>query len=321
MSPAFAFSTSAEEVAAAFADEARGKNVLVTGTSLDGIGFETARVLAKHASLVIITGHNSHRLKLAEEAILKDVPNADVRPVMLDLSSLAAVRTAAAEINAYSEPLHILIHNAAAPITPLKLTVDNLDNQMATDHIGPFLLTKLLTPKILATRTADFTPRVVFVSSLGHWYSTGVNFNTLSRPDPVLYDGMDAYRQAKAANVLTALELTRRGKGQINAYSLDTGEIYTKLMRTETAIAALHKMGVLTAEGHPSDAWKWKTLAQGAATTLVAALDPALDGSPGAYLSDCVVANELIAAHCSDPANAERLWSMTEQIIGEPFQF
>ncbi|KAJ7611444.1 hypothetical protein DFH06DRAFT_1345633 [Mycena polygramma] len=321
MSPTFDFSTSAEKVAAEFVHEARGKNVLVTGTSLDGIGFETARVLAKHANLVIITGHNSHRLKLAEDAILKHVPNANIRVVILDLSSLAAVRIAAAEINAYSEHLHILIHNAAAPIAPLKLTADNLDNQMATDHIGPFLLTKLLAPKILATRTADFTPRVIFVSSLGHSYTTGVNFNTLSRPDPALYEGMDAYRQAKAANVLTAIELTRRAKGRINAYSLDPGEIYTKIMRTETAIAALHKMGVLTVDGQPSDAWKWKTLAQGAATTLVAALDPALNGTPGAYLSDCVVANELIAAHCSDPANAEKLWTMTEQIIGEPFGF
>ncbi|KAJ7675913.1 hypothetical protein DFH06DRAFT_977555 [Mycena polygramma] len=226
MSPTFSFSTSAEEVAAAFTDEARGKNVLVTGTSLDGIGFETARVLAKHANLVIITGHNPSRLKLAEKAIKKDVPTANIRPLILDLSSLTTVRKAAAEVNTYTEPVHILIHNAAAPIAPFKLTVDNLENQMATDHIGPFLLTKLLAPKLIATRTVHFTPRVVFVSSIGHGLGsvdTGVNFNTLGRSDPALYQAMEMYCEAKAANVLSAIELSKRAKGLINAYSLHPG--------------------------------------------------------------------------------------------------
>ncbi|KAJ7675912.1 hypothetical protein DFH06DRAFT_1318052 [Mycena polygramma] len=140
MPPTFSLSTSAEEVAATFTDEIRGNNV--TGTSLDGIGFETARVLAKRANLIIITGHNWSRLIC--DAIKKGVPTANIRPLMLDLSSLAAVRKAAAEVNALPEPLHILIHNAAAPMSSFKLTVDNLENQMATDHIGPFLFTKLL---------------------------------------------------------------------------------------------------------------------------------------------------------------------------------
>jgi NAD(P)-dependent dehydrogenase (short-subunit alcohol dehydrogenase family) len=100
--------------------------VLITGTSLNGIGFETARVLAKHANLVIITGHNSDRLKLssnlrfngihevvnarlklAEETIKKELPSANIRPLILDLSSLSSVRKAAAEVNALPEPLHV----------------------------------------------------------------------------------------------------------------------------------------------------------------------------------------------------------------------
>ncbi|KAJ6477102.1 NAD-P-binding protein [Mycena vitilis] len=317
MPPAFSFSTSAEEVAAAFANEIRGRNV--TGTSLGGIGFETARVLARHANLIIMTGHNSSRLKLAEDAIKKELPTATIRPLVLDLSSLVAVRRAAAEVNALSEPLHILIHNAAAPMSSFKLTVDHLENQMATDHIGPFLFTKLLAPKILAAHSVHFTPRVIFVSSVGHGLGTGVNFNTLGHPDPELYEGMEAYYQAKAANVLTGIELSRRAKGQINAYSLHPGAIYTKIMQTYAAIAGLHKLGYLTADGQPIDDSKFKTIAQGAATTLVAALDPALNETPGAYLCDCVMANELIAPHSSDPANADKLWNMTEQIIGEAF--
>ncbi|KAJ6584465.1 NAD-P-binding protein [Mycena capillaripes] len=320
--PVFSFNTTAEEVTTVFADEVRGKNVLITGTSLNGIGFETARVLAKHASLVIITGHNSDRLKLAEDAIKKEFPSANIRPLILDLASLAAVRKAAGEVNAYPEPLHIIIHNAAAAIGPFKLTVDNLESQVATDHIGPFLLTKLLASKILAARTEHYTPRVVFVSSVGHVHGNGVNFSTLGRPDPEIYHPLDAYSQAKSANVLSAIELSKRSKRQINAYSLHPGAIYTNIMQTEAAVPVLQQIGLLGPDGLPTeDNYAYKTIPQGAATTLVAALDPALNDTPGAYLTDCTVTNELIASPSSDPANAEKLWTLTEEIIGETFAF
>ncbi|KAJ6554928.1 hypothetical protein DFH09DRAFT_1318433 [Mycena vulgaris] len=320
--PIFSFTTTAEEVATAFAHEIKGKNVLLTGTSINGIGFETARAIAQHANLLIITGHNAERLKLAEEAIKKDLPSANIRPLILDLSSLAAIRKAAAEVNAYPEPLHVLIHNAAAPVGVFKLTIDNLERQMATDHIGPFLLTKLLSPKLLATRTADYTPRVVFVSSMGHGFGTGVNFNTFGKPEPAGYEPMEAYYQAKSANVLTAIELSKRSKGHINAYSLHPGTIYTNIMQREEGVAGLQALGALDADGLPLEGkFAFKTIPQGAATTMVAAFDPGLNDKPGAYLSDCTAANHLIAPPSSDPANAEKLWTLTESIIGETFSF
>ncbi|KAJ6554937.1 hypothetical protein DFH09DRAFT_1365914 [Mycena vulgaris] len=285
---------------------------------MNGIGFETARAIAQYANLLIITGHNAERLKLVEEAIKQEIPSANLRPLILDLSSLAAVRKAAAEVNAHPEPLHVLIHNAAAPIGPFKLTVDNLESQIATDHIGPFLLTKLLSPKLLATRTADYTPRVVFVSSIGHGRVTGVNFHT----EPAGYDPMQAYGQAKSANILTAIELSKRSKGQINAYSLHPGAIYTNIMLTEEAVAGLQAVGVLGPDGLPSEVkFAFKTIPQGAATTMVAAFDPGLNDKPGAYLDDCTAANHLIAPPSSDPANTEKLWTLTESIIGETFSF
>ncbi|KAJ7846882.1 hypothetical protein B0H14DRAFT_2510565 [Mycena olivaceomarginata] len=319
--PTFSFTTTAEEVATALANEIQGKNVLITGTSLNGIGFETARVLAKHANIVFITGHNSDRLKLAEETIRAEVPTAKLRPIILDLSSLAAVRKAAAEINGFPEPLHVLIHNAGATISHFKLTVDNLENQVATNHIGPFLLTKLLTPKILAARTELYTPRVVFISSIGHGMGTGVNFETLGRPDPTLYTPKDAYYQSKAANVLSAIELSKRSKGQIKSYSLHPGAIFTNIMQKEEGVTQMQEFGMLDADGQPISDRPWKTLGQGAATTLVAAFDPRINETPGAYLDNCIVANQLISSHCSDPANGERLWTLTEQIIGETFTF
>ncbi|KAJ6554929.1 hypothetical protein DFH09DRAFT_1493830 [Mycena vulgaris] len=341
MSPTFSFTMTAEEVATAFAHEIKGKNVLLTCTSMNGIGFETARAIAKHANLLIITGHNAERLKLAEEAIKQEIPSANLRPLILDLSSLAAVRKAAAGVNAYPEPLHVLIHSAAATIGAFKLTVDNLESQMATDHIGPFLLTKLLSPKLLATRTSDYTPRVVFVSSIGHGFGTGVNFNTFGKPEPAGYKPMEAYYQAKSANVLTAIELSKRSKGHINAYSLHPGAIYTNMvqheeavaglqalaiytniMNSEEAVASLQAIGFLGPNGLPlEDKYAFKTMSQGAATTMVAAFDPGLNDKSGAYLDDCTAANHLIAPPSSDAANAEKLWTLAETILGETFLF
>ncbi|KAK7039927.1 short-chain dehydrogenase/reductase family protein [Favolaschia claudopus] len=318
--PQFSFATTAEEVATAFASEIKGKNVLVTGTSLNGIGFETARVIAKYANLVIITGYNEERLKLSEDALKKDVPSANIRRLILDLSSLAAVRKAAAEVNTYSEAIHVLVHNAAAPLGPFKLTVDNLEKQIATAHIGPFLFTKLILSKILAAGSSSYVPRVVFVSSGAHAFGAGVNFDTIGKPNEEKYQALDAYTQGKSANILMGIELSKRSNGRINAYSLHPGVIYTNINQKEESIAVMQSFGVLGPDGKPStERFEWKTIPQGAASTVAAAFDPRLNDVPGAYLDDSTVANDAVAPHSSDPANGKKLWEVTEEIIGEKF--
>ncbi|KAJ7084513.1 hypothetical protein B0H15DRAFT_848014 [Mycena belliarum] len=318
--PTFSFSSTADEVADALAHEIRGKNVLITGTSLNGVGFDAARAMAKYANLVIITGYNAERLKLSQEAITKDVPSANIRCLSLDLSSFADVRRAAAEVNAYTEPLHVLIHNAAAGIGPLQLTADNLELQAATNHIGPFLLTKLLLEKVLAARAPSYTPRVVFVSALGHIFCDGVNWQTFGRPEQNGYQAFNTYFQTKSANILTAAELTRRAGGRLHAYSVHPGVIYTNMFVKDQSMDYLKAFGILGPDGKPNtEKYEWKTVAQGAATTVAAAFDPRVEDKPGSYLSDCVEANKDVAPHSSDPANAEKLWALTEELIGETF--
>ncbi|KAJ7239351.1 NAD-P-binding protein [Mycena rebaudengoi] len=286
--PTFGYSTTAEEVATIFSKEIRGKNVLITGTSLNSLGFETARVIAQHANLVIIAGYNSERLALSEKALKREVPSANIRCLRLDLSSLAAVRKAAAEVIAYREPLHVLIHNAAAVIGPFKLSADKLESQVATAFIGPFLLTKLLAKKIMATKTPWYTPRVVILTSYFHEYAQGIDLVDIQHPDRSKYDAFGAYNQAKSANVLFAAELSRR---------------------------------IIDAEGQPNRAFSsWKTIEQGAATTVVAAFDTRLEYKPGAYLNDCKEA-VIAGPNISDPDLPGALWAVAEKIIGEPFAF
>ncbi|KAJ7793774.1 NAD-P-binding protein [Mycena olivaceomarginata] len=321
-SPSFSYTTTAEEVATTFSDEIKGKNVLITGTSINGLGFEAARVLAKYAKLVVITGYNEERLKLSEDAIKKDVPNANIRRLILDLTSFASIRKAAEIVNANPEPLHVLINNAAASFAEFTLTEDGLETQLATDHVGPFLFTKLLTRKLLAAATPTYTPRVVFVSSEAHGMGTGIDFDALTNPDPEKYVKFNAYAQAKSANILTAIELSKRSKGRINAYSLHPGGIFTNIHEKENSVPVLQALGVLLPDGKPNSALgQWKTIPQGAATTVAAAFDPRLNDTPGAYLESSVVANDKVAAHSSDPATAEKLWTVTEKLIGESFAF
>ncbi|KAF8193886.1 NAD-P-binding protein [Mycena galopus ATCC 62051] len=323
--PIFSFSTTAEEVATTFADRISGKNVLVTGTSINGTGFEVARVIAKHANLVIITGYSAERLKLSEDAIKKENPSANIRCLALDLSSMAAVRAAAAEVNAYPEPLHILINNAAAVIGPFKLTVDGLESQMAINHVGHFLLTLLLAPKLLATKTSEFTPRVVFVASIGHAFCDGVDLEAIERPKAEGYDVGQAYFRSKAANILTARELTKRARGALEAYSVQPGSIYTNITFKEESRDFMQALGIIGADGKPvpedQSKFKFKTIPQGAATTLVAAFDSRLSDTPGVYLDDCVENNAGVAPHSSDPVMAQKLWTLTEKLVGEPFAF
>jgi len=320
MLPTFTFDTTADEVATVFSNEITGKNVLITGTSINGIGFEAAKAIAKYANLVIITGYSPERLKLSEEALKKEVPSANIRRLTLDLSSIDAVRKAAAEVNAYPEPIHVLINNAAAPIVPtFKLTVDNLENQFATNHVGHFLITNLLVPKLLAARTATYTPRVVFVSSTSHASGNGVNFAEIENPDPKTYTAFGTYNHTKSANILTAIEFSRRLKGKIIANSLHPGVIYTNIPRKEEIIPTMQEFGMLDADGKPNQALHWKTLPQGAATTVTAAFDTRFNDKPGAYLDD---SNEATPApHSSDPAIAEKLWTVTEKIVGQSFDY
>ncbi|KAJ7069250.1 hypothetical protein C8F01DRAFT_1245458 [Mycena amicta] len=323
--PIFGFSTTSDEVVDALSSEIAGKNVLITGTTLNTIGFDTARAIAKYAGLVTITGYNPERLQLSAEALRKQVPAGNVRTLQLDLSSLAAVRKAAEEVNAQPEPLHVLIHNAAHTNGKYSITADDIEVQMATDYFGPFLFTKLLLPKLRSSVSAseNCLPRVVIVASEVHAMGPGIGFAGLRKPVPGSEQEKNQflrYHEAKQAAVLMALELAKRGAGQLRAYSLHPGLIFTNAMTHEAVLPTMKAIGALKEDGQPNPDYRnWKTIPQGAATTIVAAFDPRLNDKSGSYLVDCIEANDQRAPECGDPANSGKLWKLTEEILGEKF--
>ncbi|KAF7341844.1 NAD(P)-binding protein [Mycena sanguinolenta] len=304
--PTFGLTSTAEEVASAFSGQIKGKNVLITGTSINGIGFEAARVLAIHgAGLIIITG-----LQLTEDALKKEAPSANIRQLVLNLSSLADVRKAAAEI---------LINNAASSARPFELTVDGFEHQIATAHLGHFLFTALILPKVLAAPSTPTLPRVLFTASGVH-VAAGVNLETLEHPNAETYQPALAYAQAKSANILTAGELARRGAGKLKAYSLTPGPVVTNFVTNEVAKETLIAGKVILEDGTPNPEKPWKTIPQGAAVILTAAFDPSLEDKSGSFIQDCVESNGAIAPHASDPVQAEKLWSLSEKLVGTKFE-
>ncbi|KAJ7935941.1 hypothetical protein B0H13DRAFT_1854054 [Mycena leptocephala] len=264
--PTFEFSTTADDAATALASEIAGKNDCASDCQACQLGHNHR---LRHGEVFPIqmrddqANHRCGRLRKSEETIKKELPSANIRLLVLDLSSVKSMRKAAAEVNTYTEPLHVLIHNAAGLLGPFSLTDEGLERQSAIAHFGPFLFTKLVASKLLASTTPQFIPRAIDVSS--------------------------AVPQSKAASTLAALELARRAKKKISSYSLSPGRCLSNDDKYDAERGKNSRIEgcILKPDGAPNtELTPWKTIPQGAATTVVAAFDPRLNGKSGAYLMD-----------------------------------
>ena len=175
----------------------------MTGAS-GGLGAETARALAERGARVTLTARDVAKGEAAAEQIRKSTGNARVDVIALELMSLDSVRAFAKEFAARHGRLNVLINNAGVMACPLARTAEGWESQFATNHLGHFLLTGLLTPLLVASAPS----RVISVSSRGHRFSPVVfdDIHFERRP----YDKWSAYGQSKTANVLFAVELDRR---------------------------------------------------------------------------------------------------------------
>ncbi|MFC3500556.1 SDR family NAD(P)-dependent oxidoreductase [Micromonospora krabiensis] len=285
-----------------------GRRAVVTGGA-SGIGVETARALAAAGADVTLAVRNPDAGQEAAADITATTGNEHVLVAPLDLADLTSVATFVAN---WDGPLHILVNNAGIMASPEMRTAQGWEMQFATNHLGHFALTTGLRPALAAAGGA----RVVSVSSAAHLRSPVV-FDDIQF-ERREYDPWLAYGQSKTANVLFAVEATRRWAADgIFTNSLMPGAIRTNLQRYITD-EELDRMRSASGGG----AAYWKTTEQGAATSVLVATSPLLDGIGGRYFEDCQEAgpNQAgsragYAPYALDPEAAERLWQVSEDLL------
>ncbi|UKZ58135.1 hypothetical protein TrVGV298_012000 [Trichoderma virens] len=377
--PEFGPHTTALAVAAAFPSVISGKTILITGVNLKGLGYATAEAFAsQNAELIILAGRTPAKLQECADALAKEYPNTKTRVLELDLNSQKGARAAASTLNGWTDvpAIDILVNNAGIMNVPTRqLNEDGIERHFATNHVGHFLFTSLIIPKLIAAAqkpgAVKGATRVVNVSSFGANYSpirfSDINWEKANgtlplaeQPDYVgitrlwpvevealkadSYNSMGAYGQSKTANVLLSLGLNERlyEKYGILSFAVHPGSIVTELGREVPAedykarIESFKKKGMV-----------FKKLGEGASTTLVAAVDPALtlpakrslasegdlaktgpeikgeDGEwegRGVYLSDCQI-HESTKVWYTSWSEGEKLWAKSEELVGEKFAF
>ncbi|KAF4415512.1 oxidoreductase [Fusarium acutatum] len=329
MSPHSA-STTTNDLVNEYADIVKGKTILTTGVTPNSLGatfiLETA---SKSPSLLILAGRNASKLQEMSDAITKTNPSVKVRSLVVDLGSLASVRKAAEEVNSWSDvsSIDVVVNNAGVMAIPYTKSVDGYEMQFAICHLGHFLLTNLIMDKILNSES----PRVVNISSNGH--SLGpIRFADPHFSDGELYDQWSAYGQSKTANMLFSVSLAQKlGSRGLQSYSVHPGLILSTGLGTHLDFASMDAdLGTFIkshrARGN-SEGWTAippVPVEVGAATHAFAAFDPNIKASNGAHLLEARVADpfvDTVKAWARDAVEAEKLWRLSEELVGQRFGY
>jgi NAD(P)-dependent dehydrogenase (short-subunit alcohol dehydrogenase family) len=293
----------------------RGKRILITGASA-GLGVETARALVAHGATVVGAARDLDKARRATEPVRQGAKNGGTfELVKLDLASLPSVRACADALIAAGKPFDVIIANAGVMACPKGATADGFETQFGTNHLGHFVFINRLTP--LLKRGS----RIVNLSSAGH------RFADVDLEDPGFqrteYQPFVAYGRSKTANVLFSVALDARLKDKgVRATAVHPGGIQTELGRhlTPELIAQIMPPG-------GAAAFKFKTIPQGAATTVWAAVVAPAEAVGGRYCEDCHVAEITedpaarngVRAYAVDLAHAQALWAKSEAMVGERF--
>jgi NAD(P)-dependent dehydrogenase (short-subunit alcohol dehydrogenase family) len=305
----------------------KGKRILVTGVSA-GIGVETARSLAAHGADVVGAARDLNKANAATEQVRKDAAanGGTFELVELDLANLKSVRACADGLLAKGEPFDVVIANAGVMAIPFGHTADGFETQFGTNHLGHFVLVNRIAALI---RDGG---RLINLSSAGHRYSN------IDLEDPNFehtpYDPFIAYGRSKTANILFAVEFDKRHRDRgVRAAAVHPGGIQTELGRyqdpgrIEKMIDQINQQRA--AQGR--DPFQWKTIPQGGATSVWAAVVASADEIGGQYCEDCHVGvivsdddvpvsiNEGVRGYAIDAKAAEALWNKSEELVGESF--
>jgi NAD(P)-dependent dehydrogenase (short-subunit alcohol dehydrogenase family) len=322
MSGQFGAKSTTDEVLAGV--DLSGKRVLVTGVSA-GLGVETARALAAHGADVVGAARDLAKAQGATGVVREAAAAAggSLELVALDLADLASVRACADALVADGRPFDLVIANAGVMAPPFGTTVDGFETQFGTNHLGHFVLINRIASLLKAGS------RVVSLASSGHRFSDvnleDPNFETTE------YVPFEAYGRSKTANILFAVEFDRRHRDHgVRAVAVHPGGIQTELARHLDPAFIQQWIDQLNAQaaaaGDPPI--EWKTIPQGAATSVWAGVVAPASLVAGRYCEDCHVAELVedasqiragVRSYALDQAHAQALWALSERMVGETF--
>lgn len=303
----------------------KGKRILVTGASA-GLGVETSRALVAHGADVVGAVRDLQKGEAATEEVRKAAKSSggSFQLIELDLADLASVRAAADKLNAKGESFDVIIANAGVMATPFGKTRDGFETQFGTNHLGHFVFVNRIA-KLLKDGG-----RLVNLSSAGHRYSD-VNLDDPNF-EKTEYNPFEAYGRSKTANILFSVGFDKRHKGRgVRATAVHPGGIYTELgrhMSEEQFAGLLGNVNRQRREAGLPD-FEFKTIPQGSATSVWAAVVAPADEVGAHYCEDCHVASIVepsdnvlaggVYRYAVDPERAEALWRKSEEMAGESF--
>ena len=305
----------------------KSKRILVTGVSA-GLGVETARSLAAHGAYVMGAARDLAKAETATAQVRKDAAagGGSFELIELDLASLKSVRACADKLLAKGEPLDVVIANAGVMATPFTQTLDGFETQLGTNHLGHFVFVNRIAPLI---RKGG---RLINLSSSGH------RFSNIDLEDPNFertpYEPFVAYGRSKTANILFAVAFDQKHRERgVRAAAVHPGGIHTELgrhMDRSHLQAMIDQMNTqLAVEGKAP--FQWKTIPQGAATSVWAGAVAPADEIGGHYCENCHVGqvvpdnvtisaiSEGVRGYALDLNNAKALWKKSEELVGESF--
>ena len=300
-----------------------GRRYVITGAA-SGLGEEATRALTSKGASVTMLARDPQKNADSAERIRAQLPDAQLELGTVDLASFDNIRAFAADYLADHDTIDVLINNAGVMACPQAQTADGFELQFGTNHLGHFLLTALLFPAVMNSDA----PRVVTLSSAAH-ATCDVNLDDINFATSD-YDPWDAYGRSKTANALFARGLARRfGDQGLLSVSVHPGGIMTALGRHLTD-ELMEQMMTRSRErsaasGNADGGFEFKSLEAGAATEVWATVADLADHN-GAYLADCQVGVEGgnpnstgFMSYLLDEATTDRLWSMSEELVGQQF--
>ena len=325
MATKFGAKSTTEDVLAGI--DLNGKRILVTGVSA-GLGVETSRALVAHGASVVGTARDLEKAKRATSEVSNAAAETGARFELLelDLASLSSVRAAADNLLANGRLFDVIIANAGVMATPFGKTADGFETQFGTNHLGHFVLVNRIAKLI------KDGGRLVNLASSGHRFSNvdlnDPNFETTP------YEPFLAYGRSKTANILFAIEFDRRRRGRgVRATAVHPGVIATELARymPDGVIEAWFQQiqEQRAAAGEPP--LEFKSIPEGAATSVWAGVVASADEIGGTYCEDCQVGELIpadsqvgvssrgVRAYALDPEKAMALWKKSEEMVGEAF--